>query len=98
MSKNSEKAEPVVDLKADAEKAPAAATVEKKAVDPVDALLAKLVLVQKGKRVDGKPVSDNYGVAPKAGAKDLPDWKIILDTLRAAFPRCVFTYLAKIDG
>jgi hypothetical protein len=67
-------------------------------MDKIDAktVLGAVVLVGAGKVVAGEPVADNYAVHAKPGsALAAMPGEEVLKVLRAAYPRCVFTWCAK---
>jgi len=62
----------------------------------VKSVLQGVVLKQGGKVVDGEPQSDNYAVYPvKGGPFEVISGAEVVKALKAAYPRCIFTWCAK---
>lgn len=63
--------------------------------EQIESLLKGVVLKQKGKTVE-RPERDNYAVHPvKGGPVEAMPGTAVVDALKKAFPRCVFTFCAK---
>lgn len=58
-------------------------------------ILAGCILSQGGKPIAGEPVSDNVAVNPVTGGPFVQaDGLQVVGALKAAYPRCVFTWLS----
>lgn len=65
------------------------------ASDPRAKLLAGLVIARGGKPIDGLPTADNYAVSPAPGTPFTGNQAATCQALAAAFPGCVFTFVAR---
>ena len=61
----------------------------------IDEVLKGVVIKQQGKPIEGEPVSDNHQVHPIAGGAFVQaNGQDVVATLKAAYPKCLFTWFA----